>query len=314
MKNSKVRFPILLAIFSSWMFLVACNDDDEPTPVAQEDIVDIVVGSDNFTTLEAAVIQADLVSTLQGDGPFTVFAPTDDAFTAFLEDNDMSASDLLANDDLAGILTYHVLSGEVVASAVMPGEVTTVNGASFYVSEDANGAIWINGAAKVTTTDIMATNGLIHVLDYVIMPPSSSIAEIAVAKTMEEMPEFTQLVGALSRANLVEAVSGDEGDLTVFAPTDAAFQALYDSNPSWNDFNDIPLETLTAVLTAHVVPARAFAQDLRTGTSLATLNADAVLQVDLDAMTVGGASLNADMLNIHATNGVIHVINEVILP
>ncbi|GGF20495.1 hypothetical protein GCM10011339_05670 [Echinicola rosea] len=296
------------------MFLIACNDDDDPVPMEEDDIVDVVMASGDFTVLESAVVEADLVTTLKGDGPFTVFAPTDAAFTMFLDDTGMSASDLLGNSSLADILTYHVLAGEVVAADVSAGEVGTVNGASFYVSEDVDGNFWINGSAMVVDTNIEASNGVIHTLDYVIMPPSESIAEIAVGMTTASTPEFTQLVGALQRADLVDAVSGDEGDLTVFTPTDAAFQALYDTNPNWNDYNDIPMETLTAVLTAHVVPARAFSQDLRTGTSLTPLNTDASLAVDLGAGTVGGAALNTGMLNIHATNGVIHVINDVILP
>ncbi|UCS93647.1 fasciclin domain-containing protein [Echinicola marina] len=314
MKFTKKRFPMILAVTFCWLFLTACNDDEEINPIEEDDIVDIVVDSPNFTTLEAAVVEAGLVATLQGEGPFTVFGPTDAAFAAFLQDNSLTAEALLSHPDLADILTYHVLSGEVFASGVSAGEVSTVNGSSFYVSEDTNGNLWINGSARITDTDVMASNGVIHVLDYVIIPPSQSIAEIALGYASASSPEFTQLVGALQRADLVDAVSGNDGDLTVFAPTDAAFQALYDSNPGWNDYNDIPLETLTAVLTAHVVPARAFSQDLRDGASLTTLNEAAMLSVDLGELTVGGASLNTSLLNIHATNGVIHVINNVILP
>ncbi|WP_200974301.1 fasciclin domain-containing protein [Echinicola sp. 20G] len=314
MKTTSKKVPFLPVLLFAWLFFTACNDEDEPMPIEEDSIVDIVVDSPDFTILESAVVEADLVSTLEGDGPFTVFAPNDDAFMSFLDDNALAATDLLASDQLSDILLYHVLASEVMASGVSAGEVQTANGDSFYVSQAADGSLWINGSAQIVDTDIEASNGVIHVLDYVIVPPSQSIAEIAVSMTTANSPEFTQLVGALQRANLVDAVSGDEGDLTVFAPTDAAFQALYDSNPSWNDYNDIPLETLTAVLTAHVVPARAFSQDLRTGESLATLNTNTMLEVDLSAGTVGGASLNSDMLNIHATNGVIHVINQVILP
>lgn len=293
--------------------LVACNSNDNPEPIPENDIVDIVVASSQFNTLEAALIQADLVPTLRGAGPFTVFAPTDNAFGDFLGQNDLTAEELLANPGLSGILTYHVVSGSVTASQVSPGPVPTVNTADFYVSEDPTGNFWINGSAQIIDTDISASNGVIHVLDYVIVPPSQSIAEIAVGMTEAAEPQFTQLVGALSRAGLVDAVSGNDGDLTVFAPTDAAFQALYTAL-GVNGYDDIPLETLTAVLTAHVVPARAFSQDLRQDMTLNTLNPDASLNVDLAGLTVGGAALNADLLNIHATNGVIHVLNEVIVP
>jgi uncharacterized surface protein with fasciclin (FAS1) repeats len=306
-------FKKLMLISALAFGLVACNTDDTPEPQAEQDIVDIVLASSDFNTLEAALVRADLVTTLRGAGPFTVFAPNDNAFNDFLGANNLTADQLLANPALADILTYHVVSGSVTASQVSPGPVGTVNTANFYVSEAPNGNLWINGSARIIDTDISASNGVIHVLDNVIIPPSQSIAEIAVGMTEAATPEFTQLVGALSRANLVDAVSGNEGDLTVFAPTDAAFQALYTAL-GVNGYNDIPLETLTAVLTAHVVPARAFSQDLRQDMTLNTLNSGATLNVDLAGLTVGGAALNADLLNIHATNGVIHVLNEVIVP
>jgi len=293
--------------------LVACNSEDTPEPMPQNDIIDVVVANNDFNTLEAAITQAGLVETLRSTGPFTVFAPTDNAFGDYLGNNNLSAEQLLANPALSDILTYHVVSGSVMASQVSPGPVPTVNTGDFYVSQDVEGNFWINGSARIIETDISASNGVIHVLDYVIYPPSQSIAEIAVGMTEGAEPEFTQLVGALSRAGLVEAVSGNDGDLTVFAPTDAAFQALYTAL-GVNGYNDIPLETLTAVLTAHVVPARAFSQELRQDMTLDTLNPDARLSVDLAGLTVGGAALNADMLNIHATNGVIHVLDEVIVP
>jgi uncharacterized surface protein with fasciclin (FAS1) repeats len=306
-------FKKLMLISALAFGLVACNTDDTPEPQAEQDIVDIVLASSDFNTLEAALVRADLVTTLRGAGPFTVFAPNDNAFNDFLGANNLTADQLLANPALADILTYHVVSGSVTASQVSPGAVGTVNTANFYVSEAPNGNLWINGSARIIDTDISASNGVIHVLDNVIIPPSQSIAEIAVGMTEAATPEFTQLVGALSRANLVDAVSGNDGDYTVFAPTDAAFQALYTAL-GVNGYNDIPLETLTAVLTAHVVPARAFSQDLRQDMTLNTLNSGATLNVDLAGLTVGGAALNADLLNIHATNGVIHVLNEVIVP
>ncbi|MBS9525005.1 fasciclin domain-containing protein [Litoribacter ruber] len=294
---------------------VACNDTTptDPMPDVERDIVDIVLESNDFNTLEAALVQADLVATLQGPGPFTVFAPNDAAFSAYLSDNNLEANDLLNSPALGDVLTYHVLSGAVTSGQLSAGAQGTVNGADLYLSEDPEGNWWINGNTRIIDADITASNGVIHVLDYVIVPPSQTIAEIAVDATEGDSPEFTQLVGALQRADLVGAVNDSEANYTVFAPTDAAFQALYDAL-GVNGYEDIPLETLTAVLTAHVVPSRAFSQDLRQGAELPTLNSDATLTVDLSALTVGGANLNADMLNILATNGVIHVINDVIVP
>ena len=132
-------------------------------------IVDVAVGAGTFTTLAAALGAADLVTTLQGDGPFTVFAPTDDAFAA-LPEGLLDA--LLLPENVAvlqSILTYHVVSGTVMAADVTTGDVPTVEGSTFMV--DTSEGVVINGVANVTATDIMADNGVIHVIDAVILPP-----------------------------------------------------------------------------------------------------------------------------------------------
>lgn len=160
----------------------------------------------------------------------------------------------------------------------------------------------------------MASNGIIHVLDNVITPPTQSIAQIAIASATAAQPEFTQLVAALVRANLAGSFQGGFNDnFTVFAPTDAAFRALYTAL-GVTSVNDIPLATLISVLQYHVVPARAFSQDLRQGASLPTLLTGKNLTVNLSDLKINDAALVAAALNIHATNGVIHVIDKVLLP
>lgn len=143
--------------------------DEEALPA--QDIVDIVVSDPSFTTLAAAVQAADLVATLQGDGPFTVFAPTDDAFAAALESLGITAEELLASENLAGILTYHVVAGEFFAADVLTldgQEVPTVNGQSVTISVR-DGVVFVN-EAQVTVTDITASNGVVHVIDSVLLP------------------------------------------------------------------------------------------------------------------------------------------------
>jgi uncharacterized surface protein with fasciclin (FAS1) repeats len=171
--------------------LAACSSDEgsapSPTPVeasatasnAMDDmgmtITDTVAPSPEFSTLLAAVQAADLGDTLAGEGPYTVFAPTNDAFAALPA---KTLNDLLkpANQaQLAAILTYHVVEGEVMAADVMPGNLTTVNGADISVSVDGGDVIITDGQgnqAKVTTTDIAASNGVIHVIDAVLLPPA----------------------------------------------------------------------------------------------------------------------------------------------
>ncbi|EIM77712.1 beta-Ig-H3/fasciclin [Nitritalea halalkaliphila LW7] len=314
-KYSKFTTPALGLALA--MGFTACSDEDDPIPTppaAESNIVEIAADTPDFSTLVTAVETAGLVETLSSDGPFTVFAPTNAAFEAFLEENNLTADALLGMEGLGDVLTYHVLAGEAMAANLEAGRLNTVADAPIFVSIAENGNVWINGNTRVVQTDIDASNGVIHVLDFVLMPPSENIAEMVIAATEAETPEFTQLLAALQRADLAGAfMGGFEDDFTVFAPTDAAFMALYEALEV-DGIEDIDVETLTAVLQLHVIGnTRAFSQDLRDGMEVATLGG-AEITVDLTAMTVGGAPLNSDSLNMLATNGVIHVIDAVILP
>jgi len=313
MKTIRLKWNLLaLSMMSMTLGLfTSCNEDD---PAPDPNIVQVAAANSNFSTLVTAVQSAGLAETLSGTGPFTVFAPTNDAFNKFLTANSLTAAQLLASDGLDEILTYHVVGASVPSSAVAAGKVTSVSGDPFYVSVAPNNDIWINGNAKITATDISASNGIIHALDYVITPPTQSIAQIAIASTTAAQPEFTQLVAALVRTNLAGALTGGFDDnLTVFAPTDAAFRNLY-AALGVTSVDQIPLETLTSVLQYHVVPARAFSQDLRQGASLPTLLTGKNLTVNLSALKINDSGLVPAALNIHATNGVIHVIDKVLLP
>lgn len=314
MKTIRSKWSLLtLGLMSTSMVLFSsCNEDDTPAP--DPNIVEVAASNNNFSTLVSAVQTAGLVPTLSGTGPFTVFAPTNDAFNRFLTANGLTANELLASDGLSETLTYHVVGASVPSSAVRAGKVTTVSGDPFYISIAPNNEIWINGNTKITATDVQASNGIIHVLDNVITPPTLNIAEIAIASSTAALPQFTQLVAALVRANLTGAFQGGfDDDFTVFAPTDAAFQELYTAL-GVTGVGQIPLETLTAVLQYHVVPARAFSQDLREGASLPTLLTGKNLTVNLSNLKINDSGLVAAALNIHATNGVIHVIDKVLLP
>ncbi|MCL6258951.1 fasciclin domain-containing protein [Aquiflexum sp. TKW24L] len=314
MKTIRSKWSILtLSALSLTLGFSSCNDDDTPAPTNQN-VVQVAAANSNFSTLITAVQTAGLVETLSGPGPFTVFAPTNEAFGRFLTANDLTANELLASDGLGETLTYHVVGASVPSSAVTAGKVTSVSGSPFYVSISPTNEIWINGNAKITATDVAASNGIIHVLDYVITAPTQNIAEIAIASSTAAQPEFTQLVSALVRANLAGAFQGGFDDnFTVFAPTDAAFRNLYTAL-GVTSVDQIPLETLTSVLQYHVVPARAFSQDLRQGASLPTLLTGKNLTVNLSDLKINNSGLVAAALNIHATNGVIHVIDTVLLP
>lgn len=205
--------------------VVMPTEEPEVEEMPANSIVDIAVADGRFTTLVTAVTAAGLAETLAGDGPFTVFAPTDDAFAA-LPAGTIEA--LLADPQgaLTDVLLYHVVSGAVAAEAVVGlDSATTINGEDVAIAVQ-DGNVRLNESATVIITDIMADNGIIHVIDAVLLPPGMvaeekpSIAEIAV-----ENGNFTTLVAALEAAGLVETLTG-EGSFTVFAPTDEAFAAL----------------------------------------------------------------------------------------
>jgi transforming growth factor-beta-induced protein len=280
----------------------------------------------NFTTLIAAVTAASpsILETLLSSSKKTLFAPTNDAFTA------AGITALPAQATLDAVLTYHVIGSEVKASqlpaAAAPANnaITTLGGV-FYLSNRGSNGVFINGSTRVIATDIMADNGVVHVIDRTLLPPSKSIAETAIAlSTATTGAEFTQLVAALVRVPaLLDAASAASSNLTVFAPTDAAFSALYTAL-GVAGINDIDLTTLTAVLQHHIISApttvtgRVFSTDLITG-SVPTLNGNISISATAGTVTSGNGTVanissNAALVNVLGTNGVIHTIDKVLLP
>jgi uncharacterized surface protein with fasciclin (FAS1) repeats len=294
---------------------------EEPVEEPQPSIVEIAVSDGNFSTLVAALEAAGLVEALQGEGPFTVFAPTDEAF-AVLPEGTVEA--LLADPEtLKSILLYHVVDAKVLAADAVGldgQDVESLSGESFMVSVDGSD-VMVN-EAKVLITDIEGSNGVIHVIDSVILPPSQAEAE----EPMEEEPmaeaqsivdiavedgRFTTLVTALQEAGLVEALQA-EGPFTVFAPTDDAFAALPEGALEGLIADK---EALTGVLLYHVVDGKVMAADVigLDGQEVETLS-ESKVAVSLDGENV---KINESMVvipDIEGSNGVIHVIDAVLLP
>jgi transforming growth factor-beta-induced protein len=265
------------------------------------DIVDIAVEDGRFTTLVTAVKAAGLVDALKGEGPLTVFAPTDDAFAALPEG---TIEALLADiPALTDILLYHVANGKVMASDVVElSQAQTLQGQFVDVLVE-DGKVMIDNA-QVVLTDIEASNGVIHVIDAVILPESRDIVDIAV-----EDGRFTTLVTAVQAAGLVDALKG-EGPLTVFAPTDEAFAAL-PAGTIEALLADLP--TLTNILLYHVVDGKVMAADV-VGLSEATTLQGGSVEVMLDMEKVMLGEAQVIITDIEASNGVIHVIDAVLLP
>lgn len=276
------------------------------TPQIQAgDIVDTAVGAGNFKTLVAAVKAAGLVDTLKSKGPFTVFAPTDDAFARIPAD---VLQDLLKpenKDKLTSILTYHVVSGKVPArTAFGLNEAATVNGQKIAIRRN-SGRLVINDSL-VTVTDIECSNGVIHVIDKVLMPESSNIPEVAAAAG-----QFSTLLAAVTEAELAETLSG-KGPFTVFAPTDAAFAKL----PAGTVESLLKPENrkqLISILTYHVVSGRVYSADAVKLTSAPTLQGGPV-KIELGGNGIQINDAKVVTPDVEASNGVIHVIDSVLLP
>lgn len=326
MKRNSLLLGLLVVVS---MILAACAPAATPTPAPEPtampeptatpepellDIVDTAVADGRFTTLVAAVQAAELVDTLKGEGPFTVFAPTDDAFAA-LPEGTLDSLLLPENKQaLTDILLYHVVSGKVMATDVVGlTSAPTVLGQDLAISVDM-GNVYLNESVQVIITDIETSNGVIHVIDAVLLPASdetasesNTIVDVAVADG-----RFTTLVAALQAAELVETLSG-EGPFTVFAPTDDAFAAL----PAGTlDSLLLPenKQQLTDILLYHVVSGKVMAADVVGLTSAPTvLGADITITVR-DGNVFLNDTVQVIITDIETSNGVIHVIDAVLLP
>ena len=269
---------------------------------ATADIVDTAVGAGSFNTLVAAVKAAGLVDTLKGNGPFTVFAPTDEAFAKLPAG---TVESLLADKEaLTKVLTYHVVAGRVPASQVVGMDwAPTLQGQSAQITM-ADGNVFVDGA-RVVKADIETSNGIIHVIDTVILP-RKDIVDTAVAAG-----SFNTLVTAVKAADLVETLKS-KGPFTVFAPSDAAFSKL-PAGTVEKLVGDKP--ALQNILTYHVVSGRVLSKDLEVGTTaVKTVQGQTILITrtkDGKVMVNGANVVGADVI---AGNGVIHVLDSVILP
>ncbi len=278
-----------------------------PEPVLM-DIVDTAVANGSFTTLVAAVQAAGLVDALKGEGPLTVFAPTDEAFAKLPAG---TVEELLKPENieqLKAILLYHVVEGKVMAADVSGlSSATALSGKDLAIRVDM-GSVYIN-ESKVVLADVEASNGVIHVIDTVLLPPAelSDIVDTAVADG-----RFTTLAAALQAAGLVETLKG-EGPFTVFAPTDEAFAKL-PAGTVESLLKPENLEQLKSILLYHVVSGKVMAVDVVTLTSADAVSGAAITIKVMDGKVYLNDTIQVIITDVEASNGVIHVIDAVLLP
>ncbi len=295
--NNRVATLTVLVIASLLLSPVVVADDTQDIPTNAQN-------TGVHDSLVAALSHAGLVSALQADGPFTVFAPTDDAFAA--AGIDLSTFDTEEeNSTLSDILLYHVVSGEVTASAVTDGmNAEALNGddLSFTVTD---GVVMVNDAT-VTSADVMASNGVIHVIDKVLMPP----ADLGDIPTVAQGTGIhTSLVAAVTQADLVATLQGD-GPFTVFAPTDDAFAAAGIDLEALD--TDEGKAALTDILLYHVVAGEVPSSAVTDGMVAAAVNGDDLSFTVGDSVMVNDATVV--LADVPASNGVIHVIDKVLMP
>ena len=273
----------------------------------EKNIVETALAAGQFNTLASLVTKAGLADTLATGGPFTVFAPTDEAFAKVPQ----ATLDALAQnpEQLKAVLLYHVVSGQVTASDVAKlSSAKTLEGRSVSISVS-GGSVYVD-QAKVTTPDVMASNGVIHVIDSVLIPktapaePTKNIVQTAVAAG-----QFKTLVSLVKKAGLASTLQG-KGPFTVFAPTDAAFAKVPKATLAALAKNKAQLKS---VLLYHVAKGKVTSDRVVKVKSVKTLEGDRLsVKVAGGKVFVGGARVVTP--DVAASNGVIHVINKVLIP
>lgn len=313
--NLKNKFCLAAGFILAVTAVNGCKSDQEEPERAYSSIVEIVTDDPNYSFLEAAVVKAGLTGALSGDGPFTVFAPRNEAFVeaGFANEAAVSAAPAAVLDS---ILKYHVLASNVPSSAIPTAantETETLAGTDVYITKNAAG-VFVNGAS-VVKADVLATNGTIHVIDKVLTPPKGTLVETAIAT-----PSLSYLVAAVLRAsegttNVAQVLSG-AGPFTVFAPTNDAFIAAGFTTISSIQAADP--DVLAGILTYHVLQGRVLSSDLTEGATPATVGGGTLTVTLSGGAKVKGAGNSTPatiaLADVIATNGAVHVIDQVLLP
>ncbi|WP_010528056.1 fasciclin domain-containing protein [Thermophagus xiamenensis] len=312
----KMKFSLLI-VLSGIFILASCdkNDDNntEEIPDESNTIVDVASADENFSVLIDALELTDLKDALADENAeYTVFAPTNDAFSDLLTELGYDELEDLPNDDLKEILLYHVLAGKAEANEVENGYYSTLADGpqdgytlSMYINMDDE---MINSRASITATDIMADNGVIHVVDKVILP--LSLSGHAAANSA-----FSVLEEVVEKAGLSETLNNSSLSFTVFAPVDDAFNQLF-TNLGFT-LDDLSLEDLQPILLYHVVTGFLPSADIESGyvTTLSQIGEQFVsLQVSLGDNIILNGNSNVIIEDVVATNGIIHAIDEVLIP
>lgn len=307
-KHTRVMFSIFMIAFA--LVVTSCDNDDDDDMGTNSNVVGVIQSNPDLSTLSGAIAAANLQTALSGPGPFTIFAPTNDAFAKLdpaVLNNIISTPSLLT-----ALLQYHVVSGNVMSSDLTPGPVNTLlSGQSIDVSIS-GGMVTLNGSSNVIDADLKATNGVVHIIDEVLLPEdfvAQTIVQIAASN-----PDFSILVSALSKpelADLLAAANDPTSDLTVFAPNNAAFNATLEALGK-ESIDDLPVGLLREIVMYHIVGGAVMSSELTNGDVPTLLEGESVTVDITDGVMIDNSKVIA--ADIKAINGVIHVVDGVLLP
>ncbi|MFW2375026.1 MAG: fasciclin domain-containing protein [Cellulophaga baltica] len=314
--NYLKKITMLMLFIGLPLLILSCNDDDDDMGTGDKNIVEIAQQTPELSTLVDALVATNLTGALSGDGPFTVFAPTNAAFENL---PDGVLNNIIANPALlTSLLQYHVVSGDVKSTDLSNGPVPTLLSGQT-IDVDISSGVTLNGSSNVTTADIDASNGVIHIIDEVLFP--EDFYSMTLAQIVAGSPDHTILLSALAKpelSDLLAAASDPTGDLTVFAPTDAAFEGVLAALGK-TSIDEIPVGVLKEIVTYHILGGAVTSDQLANGnvnTLLPGIPGGPEFEfvtVDLtDGVKINTANVTA--ADLKAVNGVAHVVDAVLLP
>lgn len=318
-KLTKFRTFALIAFMA--LGFTSCNDDDDaPVVTPSTTITDLAVATPNLSILVQALTKADLANTLKGAGPFTVFAPTNAAFTEFLVDNGFANLDAVPVATLKEILLNHVVSGAVQSSGLTnntyiktlgKGSASSTNTLSMYV--DTTDGVLLNGVSAVTTPNVIASNGVIHIVDAVIGLPTI----VTHAAANPNFSTLASIVTSSAQSAVATALTTNTSPLTVFAPTNAAFTTALGAGGFANGATDAQV---TKVLQYHVTAAGNVLASTLTNGQVVPMITDPVQNITIDLssgakiMDTSSTKANIIVTDVQCANGVIHAVDKVLQP
>jgi uncharacterized surface protein with fasciclin (FAS1) repeats len=311
---------IVSIALSTCIVIAGCDKQEDVVPVINDTVAELILKGTEFNKFEALLAKSNLAITLEGRGPFTVFAPDDSAFAA--SGITLSYINSLSQQEAQTILLYHTLNSKVLVADLPAGpnaSIKTFSGDSLFITKNNNGT-YINGA-KVSQSDIAADNGIIHKIERVLIPPAGTISQTVFVTGLDSLAKAiaratNDTTGSPALANVL-----NNSTLTLFAPTDSAFINLL-SALSLTDINEIPADTLVNILNYHLAAGLIFSPALVDGALTMLAGGNTIINLTNGANgspTItgngnGGNASNITTLNIVARNAVVHLIDRVLIP